>query len=232
MSNNPYQPIAGKTFKEDSYEYRIYVKTGDIGDDYIISISVFLENIPDIIGMDLIQKAVAHVSALTPEELKNNAQFMVNKVVMEEYESLGEISRSLLKGISLGLQPLDSLIHVIERNLDNKIDFHEINQRITSRKLKLQKSVDYLQRLLPALNEKFKEYQVKKINATINGAPTKSSEGMIRPGINIRLVMDYTSDNNFRLWDAKDAFKGLFLHYSLIDLYSYDKLDIDFNKIK
>ena len=43
--------LAGQVFKDGPYEYRIYVKTGELGDETIVSISVFIENTPPHVGV-------------------------------------------------------------------------------------------------------------------------------------------------------------------------------------
>ena len=221
MSNNPYKPIAGQTFKEGPYEYRIYVKTGDIGDDSIISISIFLENIPDVVGMDLVQLAMRHVSELTPADMIASTQFMINKIVMEEYESIGEISRALVAGVTLGLQPLNSLIQVIEKNLDKKIDFQEINRVIGIRAKKADKTISFLAHHL-------KEVNGTKIIITgkTTGTPKKDRDGKILPAISVNLeVMASGSKNS---WDMNNKIKEAFAHVCPMDLDNTDNISISY----
>lgn len=239
MNENPFKPLAGHTFKEGPYEYRIYVKTGEIGDDHIVSISIFLENIPNIVGMDLVDLAIAHVRALTPEDMKTSANFMINKIVMEEYESMGEVSRSLIKGVSLGLQSLDSLTDVIERNMDKKIDFEEINRAISARSRKVNKTISFLNDQIKTVQADNNIYSVQAITGNVSGAPTKNSEGIIKPGINVKItvhIFDKPGQTavqrmaNNDSWKISRDFRETFNHHSIIDLHSYDKFEVDVKK--
>ena len=217
--------IAGKLFKDGPYEYRIYIKSGDLGVGNINSISLFVENTPDHIGVDLIIYAMGRLIDIAGDELKNsNDEFMINKIIMEEYEALGEMLTAMKFSTEFGLQSFSQLNDIILRNKDKKIDLKEINEKIAVRSNKMIKALNYM-------STKFQspiEGMTTKITYEVSGKPLRNKND-ITPGLNVSVkivcdkpITDYNTKN-----EIASEFKEQLSHISPIQIQTYDRLNIE-----
>ena len=147
--------LTGRVFKDGPYEYRIYIKTGSLGDDRIVAVSLFIENIPPHVGVDLYMYAMGHIVELAGTAI-DTSEWMINKVIMEEYEHLGEISGMIMgadKVKDFGLQPLSTLMSKIKINLNKKMDLEEVNRKIQVRLNKMVKLIKYVQKNVTSVKD-------------------------------------------------------------------------------
>lgn len=219
-----YPSIAGKTFTDGQYEYRIYIKTGSLGEGDITSISLFIENTPDQVGMDLALYALGHVAEAIGKEDLNKSEFMINKILIEDYPAIGEILSLLLDGrkTELGIQSFESLLNKIKINLNKSIDFAETNRIIAIRKKKFQKVLTYMSEAGLEIDG----VKVIKIHSTVKGQAKRHDDSRLAPAIEINMVV-VISDEGYQK-DRGNAvvpfIKRTFNEISPIDIYSYDKL--------
>jgi hypothetical protein len=228
LNPNIINKIAGKTFKDGQYEYRIYIKTGSLGEGDITSISLFIENTPDQVGMDLALYALEHVAeAYGPEEL-TQSEFMINKILIEDYPAIGEILSLLLEGrkTELGIQSFASLLNKVKINLNNNIDFAEANRIIAIRKKKFEKVVNYMSNAGLEIDG----VKIKKIHTTIKGQAKRHNDTDLAPSIEINMVVAAEPTNKDNQKESLSAvvpfIKRTFNDISPIDIYSYDKLTV------
>jgi hypothetical protein len=221
--------IAGKVFKDGPYEYRIYIKSGDLGGlGNINSISLFVENTPGHIGVDLIIYAMGHLIDIAGPELKNSKdEFMINKIYMEEYESLGEMITAMGFSGEFGLQPFPQLNSVILRNKDKKIDLEGLNTSISTRANKLKKALDYMagSYVSPI------DGSPTKITYNISGKPTRSNNTLV-PGLTINVNMQINNGTNtITDYQTKNTivsdFKEQLRDISPIQINSYDNFVVN-----
>jgi hypothetical protein len=216
--------IAGKLFKDGPYEYRIYIKSGDLGVGNINSISLFVENTPDHIGVDLIIYAMGQLIDIAGDDLKNSQdEFMINKIIMEEYETLGEMLTAMKFTTEFGLQSFTQLNAALLNHKDKKIDLKEINDKINVRANKLKKALDYISKTFVPSKEDIKT----TITYKVSGKPLRF-KNEITPGLNV----DITINTNKRIEDYHeknsmvDDFKDQLTHISPIQFHSYDKFNV------
>jgi hypothetical protein len=217
--------VTGKLFKDGPYEYMIYIKSGDLGVGVINSISIVIENAPDYIGIDILLYVMGHLIDAGGEELKNSQdEFMINKIVMEQYESLGEMITAMGLSTEFGLQSFTNLNNTILTHKDKKIDLKNINQKISTRTAKLTKAMDYMINTFTSPIEGIS----MKLSYEISGKPIRF-KNEITPALNIDVmigtnkgVTDYNQKNVII-----DAFKDQLLEVSPIQIHSYDKVNVN-----
>jgi predicted RNA-binding protein Jag len=220
--------VTGKIFEDGPYEYKIYIKSGDLGLGNINSISLFVENTPDHIGVDLIIYAMGRLIDVAGEELKSSEdEFMINSIYMEKYETLGEMVTAMGFSTELGLQSFSQLNAAILKNRDKKIDLKNINDNITIRSNKLTKALSYIANNFTS--------PIDGINFNIvyevSGKPVRAKND-ISPGLNV--VVNLTPDrkiNPITDYQKKNliisAFKDQLSDISPIQIQAYDRLAIN-----
>jgi hypothetical protein len=222
--------LAGKVFKDGPYEYRIYIKTGSLGDDEIVAVSLFIENIPPYVGVDLYMYAMGHIVELAGTAI-DNSEWMINKVIMEEYEHLGEISSMIMgadKVKDFGLQPLSSLMSKIKINLNKKMDLEEVNRKIQIRLAKMIKLIKYMQKNITTISN-----VPISITYKASGAARRHHE-TLAPGITVKITVAYDSDKAKILIGPNDIrlqIEQMLKDYSPIEWHPYDNITVDANKV-
>jgi hypothetical protein len=220
--------LAGQVFTDGPYEYRIYVKTGELGDSSIVSISIFIENTPPHVGVDLYLMALKRVAEVAGDHIENS-EWMINKVIIEQYEALGEMTPMVTGQRSniFGLQSYRNLEEKIRTNLTKSINFQQVNDIIDVRKRKLTKVLNYMQKTLPTYK------QPLNITYTISGEVKRHNEEILAPSIkadiNVTMVeKPKASDHTARvIIDAiKDSIYEMIEDLSPIDIHSYDNITI------
>ena len=220
--------LAGQVFKDGPYEYRIYVKTGELGDSSIVSISIFIENTPPHVGVDLYLMALKRVAEVAGDHIENS-EWMINKVIIEQYEALGEMTPMVTGQRSniFGLQSYRSLEEKIRTNLTKSINFQQVNDIIDVRKRKLTKVLNYMQKTLPTTK------QPLNITYTISGEVKRHNEEILAPSIkadiNVTMVeKPKASDHTARviIEAIKDSIYEMIEDLSPIDIHSYDNITI------
>jgi hypothetical protein len=215
--------VTGKLFKDGPYEYMIYIKSGDLGVGVINSISIVIENIPDYVGIDVLLYAMSHVIDAGGEELKNSQdEFMINKIVMEQYESLGEMITAMGLSTEFGLQSFTNLNNTILTHKDKKIDLKNINEKVSTRTNKLTKAMEYIANTFTSPIDGVET----KISYKISGKPGRSYNTIIPA---LRLDVKINTDKGVSI-NQKDeiskAFKDQLQEISPIQIHSYDILVI------
>lgn len=221
--------LAGQVFKDGPYEYRIYVKTGDLGDETIVSISVFIENAPPSVGVDLYLMALQRVAEVAGEHVQNS-EWMINKVILEQNESLGEMTSMITGQRSniFGLQSFQSLLDKIKTNLNKKIDFQQVNDTIAIRIKKLTKVLNYIQTKLPTLKN-----LSSKMTYTISGEAKRHNDDLLAPSIkaeiNVELMETRGGETFIRSLTGalKEEVYNMIEDYSPIDIHSYDNISVN-----
>lgn len=227
--------LAGKVFKDGPYEYRIYIKTGSLGDENIVAVSLFIENIPSYVGVDLYMYAMGHIVELAGDTIENS-DWMINKVIMEEYEHLGEISSMIMgadKVRDFGLQSLSGLMSKIKINLNKKMDLEEVNRRIQVRLSKMVKLIKYMQKNITSIDD-----VPVIINYVANGAAKRHNE-TLAPGIRVKVnVSIRTTWNNGNtklssqiINQVKDKIENYLSDHSPIDWHPYDSIQVDLKEL-
>jgi len=220
--------VTGKIFEDGPYEYKIYIKSGDLGLGNINSISIFVENTPDHIGADLILYAMGRLIDVAGEELKSSEdEFMINSIYMEKYETLGEMVTAMGFSTELGLQSFSQLNTAILRNRDKKIDLKNINDNITIRSNKLTKALSYIANNFTSPIDGIDFNIVYEVS----GKPVRAKND-ISPGLNV--VVNLTPDrkiNPITDYQKKNliisAFKDQLSDISPIQIQAYDRLAIN-----
>ena len=221
--------LAGQVFKDGPYEYRIYVKTGELGDETIVSISIFIENTPSHVGVDLYLMALNRVAEVAGDHIEKS-EWMINKVIIEQYEALGEMTPMITGQRSniFGLQSYRSLEEKIRANLSKSINFQEVNDIIDIRKRKLTKVLNYMQKTLPTANK-----QPLQITYTISGEAKRHNEEILAPSIkaDINVTMmekPKASDHVARsiIEAVKDSVYEMIQDLLPIDIHSYDNITV------
>lgn len=229
--NTAYTPLAGVTFKDAQYEYRIYVKSGSLGDGEITSISIFIENTPDKVGMDLALYALEHVAKVAGEDLQTS-EFMINKILIEDYPAIGEMLTLLSDGNKTlyGLQPFKSLLEKVKINLSKNVDFEEINNIINIRKKKFGKVLNYMANNLKEIDG----ININEIKYGISGQPHRVKDTLLAPTvtitINVKLDIDPYEDLSVKREKAglvKTMVRTTFDELSPLDIFSYDTFTIN-----
>ena len=147
--------MAGKVFKENNYEFRVFLRKGSLGDAGAYSLSIFLENEPDIIAPDLILlaiRAVLRANDQMENKTKNlqSAEVIINKISMEDNEPMGNLLDMMKLRPVLHLQPFAEVIDNIEKiyktnSIQNhSVDFTHANHIASIRKQKVEKALAYM----------------------------------------------------------------------------------------
>lgn len=240
--NEQLSTLAGKVFTDGPYQYRIYVRTGDLGDESIMAINIFIENEPPYVGVDLHMFAINRVAEVAGDHMEKS-DWMINKVIMEEAEGLGELS-SLITGertTVFGIQSYQSLMTKIQNNIDKKIDFEKVFKTISSRKIKLFKTLDHMVDNITNING-----TPISMKFSISGEPKRHADSMLAPSIKIYITFAAYKDStiwgiNSRpnrdkeavklnyddLVEIKRQLKNTLENLSPVDLHSYDTLQIE-----
>jgi hypothetical protein len=229
LLNEEINSLAGQVFTDGPYEYRIYVKTGELGDDSIVSLSIFIENTPAHVGVDLYLMALEKVAQVAGDHIQNS-DWMINKVILESYEGLGEMTSMIMGQRSnvFGLQSFQSLLQKIKTNLNKKIDFEEVNSIIEVRKRKLTKVLEYMQRTLTKVNNtslSLKSY-------SITGEAKRHNEDTLAPSIKVKMIVAIKPEikSNREILEAvREKIHSIMEDLSSIDLHSYDTVTIDWD---
>lgn len=218
---NIIKQIAGKVFNDGPYEYRIYMKSADLG-TVITSISIFIENTPDYVGIDLLIFAMGHIIDAGGEELKNTeSEFMFNKVIMEDYESLGEMLSAMGITSEFGVQSFQNLNKAILSNKDKKIDLSEINAKIQTRLSKIKKALIHTVKVFEH------EQGVSTSLSKLEGQPRRTQNNKIVPAISANIIIRSGNTD----WNVREQFRRVFLdyldRYNPIELTNTDAIKID-----
>lgn len=223
--------LAGKVFKDGPYEYRIYVRTGSLGDDDIISISLFIENTPDYVGGDLYMYAINHVAAVAGEDQIKNSDWMINKVVLESHESLGEMTALILKDNRnvLGLQSYIDLFKKIQSIQDRKIVFEDVKRTLMARERKIRKVLEYMQDNITEV-----EGTPVSIEYKVTGEIKRHNDTILAPKLTIEVNVAFnTSWNNGQTEMARETIdhivqsvQNTLEELSPIDFHSYDSIAV------
>jgi len=229
LLNEDINSLAGQVFTDGPYEYRIYVKTGELGDDSIVSLSIFIENTPAHVGVDLYMMALEKVAQVAGDHIQNS-DWMINKVILESYEGLGEMTSMIMgqRSNAFGLQSFQSLLQKIKTNLNKKVDFEEVNSTIEVRKRKLTKVLEYMQRTLTKVNKtslSLKSY-------SITGEAKRHNEDTLAPSIKVKMIVFIKPDikSNREILEAvREKIQSIMEDLSSIDLHSYDSVTIDWD---
>jgi hypothetical protein len=221
-----FSQLAGKVFNDGPYQYRIYIKTGSLGDDNIVAVSLFIENVPPYVGVDLYMYAMGHIVEVAGTAI-DNSEWMINKVIMEEYEHLGEISSMIMgadKVKDFGLQPLNTLMSKIKINLNKKMDLEEVNRKIQIRLTKMVKLIKYVQKNVTSV----KDIPIQ-ISYQANGAAKRHNENLA-PGITVKVTVAYDRNNEkvkeLRQDDIRTHVYDILKDYSPIEWHPYDNITI------
>jgi hypothetical protein len=225
--------LAGRVFKDGPYEYRIYIKSGSLGDDTIVAVSLFIENIPPYVGVDLYMYAMGHIVEVAGTAI-DNSEWMINKVVMEEYENLGDMSSAIMgtdKVKDFGLQPLSSLMNKIKINLNKKMDLEELNRKVQVRLAKMIKLIKYMQKNVTSV----KDIPIQ-ISYQANGAPKRYQETLV-PGITVKVKVTYdkTYDETkpqLETRDLRSQIEDMLKEYSPIEWHPYDTITVAIDPIR
>jgi len=230
LLNEEINSLAGQVFTDGPYEYRIYVKTGELGDDSIVSLSIFIENTPAHVGVDLYLMALEKVAQVAGDHIQNS-DWMINKVILESYESLGEMTSMIMGQRSnvFGLQSFQSLLQKIKTNLNKKIDFEEVNSTIEVRKRKLTKVLEYIQRNLTKVGNS----PLSLRTYTITGEAKRHNEDTLAPSIKINIMVALNRkdhpESRETLDTIRDKIENMIEELSSIDLHSYDSVSINWD---
>lgn len=218
---NIIKQIAGKVFQDGPYEYRIYIKSADLG-TVITSISIFIENTPDYVGVDLILYALGHIIDVGGEELKNTeSEFMINKIIMEDYESLGEMISAMGITSEFGVQSFEDLNRRVLANKDKKVDLAEINRKIQTRMAKFKKALIYTAKV-------FEHQQGLSTSVvSLTGNPRRINNGAILPALSASITIRTANTD----YNAKETIRKAFMNYledhNPIELTQNDSIKID-----
>jgi hypothetical protein len=216
--------VTGKIFEDGPYEYKIYIKSGDLGLGNINSISIFVENTPDHIGVDLILYAMGRLIDVAGEELKSSEdEFMINSIYLEKYTSLGEMVTSMGFSTELGLQSFSQLNATLLKNRDKKIDLKEIKQKVYTRINKLTKAMGYIANTFTSPIEGI---ETKVVSHNVAGSLLKSKNTIVpalRIDVNIKTDKGISVDKR---QEIGKAFKDQLMDVSPIDIHPYDTLAI------
>lgn len=218
--------LAGKVFKDGPYEYRIYVRTGSLGDDDIISISLFIENTPDYVGGDLYMYAINHVAAVAGEDQIKNSDWMINKVVLESHESLGEMTALILKDNRnvLGLQSYIDLFKKIQSIQDRKIVFEDVKRTLIARERKLTKVLEYMKNNITKV-----EGVPVRITYNVSGEIKRHNDTILAPKLNATITVDFKSNNDLsrdQINAVTEKVHEMMEELSPIDIHSYDAIRV------
>jgi hypothetical protein len=225
--------LTGRVFKDGPYEYRIYIKTGSLGDDRIVAVSLFIENVPPYVGVDLYMYAMGHIVEVAGTDI-DNSEWMINKVILEQYEHLGEMSSAIMgsdKIKDFGLQPLNSLMNKIKINLNKKMDLEELNKKVQVRLAKMIKLVKYMQKNVTTINN-----VPISITYTANGAPKRYQE-TLAPGITVKVKVTYNKTNDettpqLESKDVRSQIEDMLKEYSPIEWHPYDTITVAIEPIR
>lgn len=158
------------------------------------------------------------------------SEWMINKVIIEQYEALGEMTPMITGQRSniFGLQSYRSLEEKIRTNLTKSINFQEVNDLIDIRKRKLTKVLNYMQKTLPTVNK-----LPLQITYTISGEAKRHNEEILAPSIkaDINVTMmekPKASDHVARsiIEAVKDSVYEMIEDLLPIDIHSYDNITI------
>ena len=218
--------LAGKVFKDGPYEYRIYLKTGSLGDEDIVAVSLFIENIPPYVGVDLYMYAMGHIVEVAGHHI-DGSEWMINKVILEEYENLGEISSMIMgadKVKDFGLQSLSTLMNKIKINLNKKLDLEEVNRKIQVRLAKMVKLINYMRKNITSIDN-----VPISLSYKANGAARRHNE-TLAPGIVVDVVVMYdeNEDTNKLVGhkDIRNQIEHMIKEYSPINFHPYDNITV------
>jgi hypothetical protein len=217
--------LAGVVYKDGPYQYRIYIKTGSLGDDNIVAVSLFIENIPPYVGVDLYMYAMGHIVEVAGTAI-DDSEWMINKVIMEEYEHLGEISSMIMgadKVKDFGLQSLNTLMNKIKINLNKKMDLEEVNKKIQVRLNKMVKLIKYIQKNVTSIDG-----VPISITYQANGTAKRHQE-TLAPGITfkVRVTYDGKDPKTPTPNDMRRSVEDMLRDYSPIEWQPYDNIAVD-----
>lgn len=218
--------LAGVVFNDGPYEYRIYLKTGSLGDEDIVAVSLFIENIPPYVGVDLYMYAMGHIVEVAGHHI-DGSEWMINKVILEEYENLGEISSMIMgadKVKDFGLQSLSSLMSKIKINLNKKLDLEEVNRKIQVRLTKMVKLIKYMQKNITSIDN-----VPISLSYKANGAARRHNE-TLAPGIVVDVAVTYDqnedANNAVAHKDIRNQIEHMIKEYSPINFHPYDNITV------
>ena len=218
--------LAGVVFNDGPYEYRIYLKTGSLGDEDIVAVSLFIENIPPYVGVDLYMYAMGHIVEVAGHHI-DGSDWMINKVILEEYENLGEISSMIMgadKVKDFGLQSLSTLMSKIKINLNKKLDLEEVNRKIQVRLAKMVKLIKYMQKNITSIDN-----VPISLSYKANGAARRHNE-TLAPGIVVDVAVAYDqnedANNAVAHKDIRNQIEHMIKEYSPINFHPYDNITV------
>jgi hypothetical protein len=218
--------LAGVVFNDGPYEYRIYLKTGSLGDEDIVAVSLFIENIPPYVGVDLYMYAMGHIVEVAGHHI-DGSEWMINKVILEEYENLGEISSMIMgadKVKDFGLQSLSTLMSKIKINLNKKLDLEEVNRKIQVRLAKMVKLIKYMQKNITSIDN-----VPISLSYKANGAARRHNE-TLAPGIVVDVAVTYDqnedTNNPVAHKDIRNQIEHMIKEYSPINFHPYDNITV------
>jgi hypothetical protein len=156
----------------------------------------------------------------------DNSEWMINKVVMEEYENLGDMSSAIMgadKIKDFGLQPLSSLMNKIKINLNKKMDLEELNRKVQVRLTKMIKLIKYVQKNVTTINN-----VPISITYKANGAPKRYQE-TIAPGITVKVLATYdpNAPDAPEVRVVRSTIEDMLKDYSPIEWHPYDTITVD-----
>lgn len=189
------QGFTDTVFNDGPYEYEVMVKSGSIlTDNSVVGISIAILNTPAYIGGDLLVYMLGHLMDAGGEELKNSeAKFFIVKVILDEYNNLGDVAP--LMNITSNIKPksLDELSRTILAEKTNLYNLEEVTNKVQSRINKFKKTMDYIINTYEPVDDAFNPFKIEyKVLPNL-----KKDKNTLYPGIaaTVTLSMSIKYDN-------------------------------------
>jgi hypothetical protein len=152
----------GTVFNDGPYEYEVMVKSGSIlTDNSVVGISIAVLNTPAYIGGDLLVYMLGHLMDSGGEELRSSeAKFMIAKIILEEYSTLGDVAPLINITSNIKPKPLDELSKIILAEKTNLYNLEEISNKVESRMSKFKKTMDYITNTYEPVDDEFNPFKI------------------------------------------------------------------------
>lgn len=218
-------PFRGQEYTDGPYTYRIAAYMGESGS---CSITIIVEGESTVIKGDLLIYAVARIIDKDGQDDFNSAriEFNLHKIMLEEYEHLGDIAPTLYGYAHPYLldryQTLTQLYQFASEHKEAVFNLTDIAEKVKRRAAKTNKTISFLKGE-PIDAEGMGQFTIVGGNTT--GEVIKTRDGIV-PAIRITLQVTGEDLGGMHTYHVNSAIAKYFKNASAIELFDYDQFTI------
>ncbi len=133
--------------KHGEYDYEVSFGYAHLAGDHLIGINIQVNNLPDIIGSDLLLHVLSRMIDSAGDDIKrqgDNLIFSITEIKITGYNPPPNILKPLGKGDYSNYMNFEELNRAVLKNKDSFIDLKTSNEQIKQRYLKTKKTLEYV----------------------------------------------------------------------------------------